>query len=220
MVWGLSYGTRTISLESVTQPNHYLRVHDSQLVLEPFQDDQQYKEDATFYLRPGLGNGGWASFESVCHPGYYLRHRNWNIYLDKFPIKEEPDKGPLTPGSETPPPGSSDVRFGRDATFLLTRPRLFKPVEYGTVEGRVTGFDGPKGHTVIEFIDMQCQEFYYTSTEVNGSYKKILPVGYYLVKIYGGKYEMDYTYDLTVGSGTTLHDIHIQRKPGSKGEPN
>jgi hypothetical protein len=39
------------------------------------------KDDATFTVRPGLADSRCFSFESVNHPWYYLRHRNFRIYL-------------------------------------------------------------------------------------------------------------------------------------------
>lgn len=61
------------------------------------------KKDSTFRIVNGLAGRG-LSFESLNHPGHYLRHRNFEIWLDKLE------------GSET-------ESFREDATFRL-RPGL------------------------------------------------------------------------------------------------
>jgi hypothetical protein len=40
------------------------------------------KQDATFWIRPGLSNGACHSFESRNFPGHYLRHRDFRVYKD------------------------------------------------------------------------------------------------------------------------------------------
>ncbi|GAA0468055.1 hypothetical protein Aca07nite_40010 [Actinoplanes capillaceus] len=42
------------------------------------------RDDANFRIRSGLANSGCVSFESVNFPGYYLRHRNFEIRLDRI----------------------------------------------------------------------------------------------------------------------------------------
>lgn len=41
------------------------------------------KADSTFVARTGLADTDCVSFESVNYPGYYLRHRNGKVYLDR-----------------------------------------------------------------------------------------------------------------------------------------
>ncbi|MGO4430462.1 AbfB domain-containing protein, partial [Streptomyces sp. MCAF7] len=38
-------------------------------------------EDSQFRIRPGLAGTGTVSFESVNHPGYFLRHANYDFQL-------------------------------------------------------------------------------------------------------------------------------------------
>jgi hypothetical protein len=40
------------------------------------------KQDATFWVRPGLSNGACYSFESRNFPGQYLRHRAYRVYRE------------------------------------------------------------------------------------------------------------------------------------------
>ena len=40
------------------------------------------KQDATFYVRPGLADGACYSFESRNFPGEYLRHRGYRVYKE------------------------------------------------------------------------------------------------------------------------------------------
>ncbi|GIG59683.1 hypothetical protein Lfu02_40550 [Longispora fulva] len=41
------------------------------------------KNDASFKLRPGLA-GTCYSFEPVNYPGYYLRHRDGEVWIDPY----------------------------------------------------------------------------------------------------------------------------------------
>jgi hypothetical protein len=40
------------------------------------------KQDATFWVRPGLADSACYSFESRNYPGQYLRHRNYRVYKE------------------------------------------------------------------------------------------------------------------------------------------
>jgi hypothetical protein len=44
--------------------------------------DGTLKQDATYWVRPGLSNGSCYSFESRNFPGQYLRHRSFRIYRE------------------------------------------------------------------------------------------------------------------------------------------
>ncbi|GAA2478665.1 hypothetical protein Ahu01nite_019780 [Winogradskya humida] len=41
------------------------------------------RADSTFTVRAGLADSACVSFESTNYPGYYLRHRNGEIWLDR-----------------------------------------------------------------------------------------------------------------------------------------
>ncbi|GAA2597642.1 hypothetical protein GCM10010435_91260 [Winogradskya consettensis] len=41
------------------------------------------RADSTFTVRAGLADNACVSFESTNYPGYYLRHRNGEIWLDR-----------------------------------------------------------------------------------------------------------------------------------------
>jgi len=41
------------------------------------------KADATWIVQAGLANGSCVSFESANGPGLYLRHQNFELYLDQ-----------------------------------------------------------------------------------------------------------------------------------------
>ncbi|MFM6252779.1 MAG: AbfB domain-containing protein, partial [Dolichospermum sp.] len=43
-----------------------------------------FRKDATFCPRRGLSNKGGTSYESYNFPGYYIRHRDFELWLDKF----------------------------------------------------------------------------------------------------------------------------------------
>jgi hypothetical protein len=59
------------------------------------------KKDATFRLVPGLASDDDVSFESINYPGYYLRHQNFRIKLQRLSDDANPDL------------------FQRDATFRI-----------------------------------------------------------------------------------------------------
>jgi hypothetical protein len=40
------------------------------------------REDATFYMRQGRADPGAVSFESFNFPGHFLRHRNFELFID------------------------------------------------------------------------------------------------------------------------------------------
>ncbi|MFI1993631.1 AbfB domain-containing protein [Actinoplanes sp. NPDC020271] len=41
------------------------------------------RADSTFTVRAGLGNSGCVSLESVNYPGYFIRHQNFEIKLNR-----------------------------------------------------------------------------------------------------------------------------------------
>lgn len=65
------------SFESRNFPGQYLRQRD----LRIYKEANPAAADATFCTHPGLSGGG-TSLESAARPGYYLRHRNSEVWLD------------------------------------------------------------------------------------------------------------------------------------------
>jgi non-reducing end alpha-L-arabinofuranosidase len=101
----LTPGSR-ISLKATTSPcctTHYLRHNDTdtKVVISSITSSSPAgdKADATWIVRAGLANTSCLSFESVDKPGQFLRHANYQLYLNT-------DSG-----------GSS---FAKDATFCPT----------------------------------------------------------------------------------------------------
>lgn len=66
------------------------------------RSSDQDKDDATFRVVPGLADERCISFEASNYPGYFMRQRNGEIFLD---------------------PGASDLSYREDATFC-PRPGL------------------------------------------------------------------------------------------------
>lgn len=86
-----------VSFEALNLPGWYLRHQNFRLHLSQKADDDLFKKDATFRLRPGLRYGNpsdpnWVSFESVNYPGYFIRESDSHLYLrrraDDPPISE------------------------------------------------------------------------------------------------------------------------------------
>ncbi|WEO93268.1 alpha-L-arabinofuranosidase B [Streptomyces sp. FXJ1.172] len=101
----LTPGSR-ISLQATTAPcctSHYLRHDDAdtKVVISSINSSSPAtdKADATWIVRAGLANTSCLSFESANNPGQFLRHFNYQLYLNT-------DNG-----------GSS---FAQDATFCPT----------------------------------------------------------------------------------------------------
>jgi len=80
---------------------YYLRHRQFRLVLAKFdQNDSNFGGDATFCLRKGLAGKGY-SFESLNYPGYFIRHANFELWVNK---------------------NDGSTGFKRDATFDLVHP--------------------------------------------------------------------------------------------------
>ena len=73
----------------------------SDLKISKITDEKLFKEDATFCVRRGLAEGNALSFESFNFPKYYIRHRDFELWVGQ-------DDG-------------SDL-FKKDATFIQTQP--------------------------------------------------------------------------------------------------
>ncbi|MDD5629656.1 MAG: AbfB domain-containing protein [Elusimicrobia bacterium] len=65
-----------LSLRSFNYPAQLIRVRDS---LGELSADE--KEEAAFKKVPGLADASLVSFESVAHPGYFLRHQSFRLKL-------------------------------------------------------------------------------------------------------------------------------------------
>jgi hypothetical protein len=95
-----------LSFESLNFPGYYLRHKNFRIFLERVTDTEQFRKDASFMVIPGLiysitGNimdMRYCTYMSINHPGYYLRHRNFKLYLEK----------------------GNDLLFAKDASFLMT----------------------------------------------------------------------------------------------------
>jgi hypothetical protein len=72
-----------VSFRSKNYPSYYLRHANWRLQISQSDGSRLFREDATFYLRPGNAGGGsgWSSFESYNYPGHYLRHANYHLWL-------------------------------------------------------------------------------------------------------------------------------------------
>jgi hypothetical protein len=82
---GLSRLPATVSFESVNYPGHFLRHQNFRLKLssDDGSDSNLFRQDASFYLRPGLADAAATSFESVNMPGHFLRHRDFHLWVER-----------------------------------------------------------------------------------------------------------------------------------------
>jgi hypothetical protein len=104
--WG-KYGARCVTLESINYRDHYLRHAFWRVVLSNRVDERRYWEDATFCMVPPLWNpqswkDGYFSLRSFNAPDRYVRHRNFEVWVDTF---------------------EDTSQFRRDAVFRFTPPK-------------------------------------------------------------------------------------------------
>lgn len=68
-------------LESSNYRGYYIRVKSFTARIDPYVEPV---EDSIFKIVPGLADPSCVSFESKNHPGYYLKHENFEIILKKY----------------------------------------------------------------------------------------------------------------------------------------
>lgn len=73
-------GAHPVRLRSHDAPDRYLRHWDFRARLDP---NVTVLADSQFRIVPGLAGGGSVSLESTNYPGYYLRHRNNEAWVDR-----------------------------------------------------------------------------------------------------------------------------------------
>ena len=84
---GLTGEEGTVSFQSPSEPNKYLRHYASVLYFENRngRNAHIFPEDATFRIREDRFFPGFVSFESVNYPGRFIRHQ--------YTVKLHPDDG-------------------------------------------------------------------------------------------------------------------------------
>ena len=80
---GLTEEEGTVSFQSPSQPNKYLRFYASVLYLEDRngRNTHIFPKDATFRIREDIFYPGFVSFESVNYPGRFIRHVGCTLKL-------------------------------------------------------------------------------------------------------------------------------------------
>jgi alpha-L-arabinofuranosidase B-like protein len=98
-------GTKSVSLRSRNYPRRWMRHQNSRIKFDEYDQgagvSELFANDASFEMVPGLA-GKCISFRSVNYPDRYIRHRNFELWIDV------PDKSKL---------------FTLDATFCQQPPR-------------------------------------------------------------------------------------------------
>lgn len=81
---GYSQGAEFVSLQASNYPGKYIRHSNSLGMLDTIKEtDALAKKDSSFKMVPGLAGGDSWSFESVNFPGYFLRHKDYRVILEK-----------------------------------------------------------------------------------------------------------------------------------------
>ncbi|MEU2181374.1 family 43 glycosylhydrolase [Streptomyces thermolilacinus] len=73
-------GLTPIRLSSHNFPDRFISHRDFRARIDA---DVSPLADSQFRVVPGLAGGGTVSLESAAHPGYFLRHRNFEVWLEK-----------------------------------------------------------------------------------------------------------------------------------------
>ncbi|GAA0554149.1 family 43 glycosylhydrolase [Actinomadura livida] len=76
----VSDGVTPYRLSSYSSPGRYVRHYDFRARLEA---DVAMLADSQFRIVPGLNGDGTVSLESANYPGHYLRHRNYELWVDR-----------------------------------------------------------------------------------------------------------------------------------------
>ena len=76
--------SRCSSFESVNYPGHFLRHKNFRIQLSRMINQQLFREDATFCIKPvTFGRNDHFAFESFNLYGYYIRHKNFELWLER-----------------------------------------------------------------------------------------------------------------------------------------
>ncbi|XP_078361967.1 uncharacterized protein LOC144646297 isoform X6 [Oculina patagonica] len=111
IVKGLAEGVDGISFESLLKRRHYLRARNNYLILEPFDDTEDYRKESTFLPLQDMWYEGYFAFESLLSPAHFIRRRGEKLRLQKY---------------------ENSHFFKEDSSFKLTRKRCIACVKVGS----------------------------------------------------------------------------------------
>ncbi|XP_029194545.2 uncharacterized protein LOC114960355 isoform X4 [Acropora millepora] len=111
IVKGLAEGIDGISFESLLKRRHYLRARNNYLILEPFDDSDDYRKETTFLPLQDMWFEGYFAFESMLNPAYFIRRCGEQLLLQKY---------------------ENSHFFKEDSSFKLTRKRCIACVHVGS----------------------------------------------------------------------------------------
>ncbi|KAJ3423537.1 alpha-l-arabinofuranosidase b [Anaeramoeba flamelloides] len=96
------FGENTVSFESKNFPGYYLIHSNFRMRIEKLSNEKEpefFKKDCSFKIVSGLADESFKSFESINYPGYYIRHKNFHLYLEQ----------------------NTEELFKKDCTFKITQ---------------------------------------------------------------------------------------------------
>ncbi|XP_032228099.1 uncharacterized protein LOC116611715 isoform X4 [Nematostella vectensis] len=111
IVKGLAGGPDGISFESLFKKKHFLRARNGCLILELYDDSEEYRKQATFIPLQDMWFSGYIVFESLLDPAHFIRRCNEQLILQKY---------------------ENSQFFKEDASFKLTRKRCIACVKIGS----------------------------------------------------------------------------------------
>ncbi|KAJ7375013.1 hypothetical protein OS493_001741 [Desmophyllum pertusum] len=104
IVKGLAEGVDGISFESLLKRRHYLRARNNYLILEPFDDTEDYRKETTFLPLQDMWFEGYFAFESLLNPAHFIRRRGEKLR------SPESDEVSLTSDLTTEDKGINELR--------------------------------------------------------------------------------------------------------------
>jgi len=111
IVKGLAEGVDGISFESLLKRRHYLRARNNYLILEPYDDSEDYRKESTFLPLQDMWFEGYFAFESLLNSAHFIRRCGEQLLLQKY---------------------ENSHFFKEDSSFKLTRKRCIACVKVGS----------------------------------------------------------------------------------------
>ena len=77
-------GPRSISIESVDMPGHFMRHRDGEIFFDPDDGSDLFKQDATFFDVAGIRDPSMVSIRPYNYPNNFIRHKDGKLRFDPF----------------------------------------------------------------------------------------------------------------------------------------
>ena len=123
--WNMVYGLAGMgrSFQSVNFPNVYLRQVNGEIKAVALnENDENFRTEATFYIREGIADPAKQSFESLAVPGNFIRHRNSLLFSEQIVTEEDQADATFFINESTNTLDREDFEYQRNAFTLYPNP--------------------------------------------------------------------------------------------------